>query len=128
MPEREIKNRIKRRIDAIPARMPADKESSLRRISLEHLADHPHLRILPVKSVREIPNKRARHVLNRVLADAVEPGHADPPKRVLNFIARNFRLFLIHVRQVVVKPAVQRIAQFFLVGVRRKQQHYSESC
>src|SRR6185295_13167503 len=45
----------------------------------------------------------------------------DPPKRVLYFVARNFWLFLVHVRQIVAEPAIKCIAEFIPIRMRRKQ-------
>ena len=74
-----------------------------------------------MQRIRKIPNETSRHVLNRVLANAVDTGGADPPQSVLNFIARDLGLVLIHIRKVVVEPAVQRVTHLITIGMGRKQ-------
>ena len=79
VPEREIKNRIELGVDPVPAGVTADEERSMRRIAFEDFPNHPEPRILPVQRIRQIANERTRHVLNRVLTDAVDSGDAHPP-------------------------------------------------
>ena len=101
--------------------MAADEVGSVHCIDVENFTDHPHLRILAMQGVGQLANETSRHVLNCVLANAVDAGGANPPKCVLNFVPHDLRLFLVHVRQVVIKPAVQRVQVFIPVCVRRKQ-------
>src|SRR5947209_14105010 len=97
--------------------MTTNEEGGLRRVALEDFANHPHSGTLPVQRGREITNESKRNVLNRVLADAVNSRHAHPPERVLNFVTRDFRLVLIHVRHIVVEPAIKRVPNFGLIAM-----------
>src|SRR5437870_5243206 len=92
----------------IPAGASAHEECRVRRVAVEDFADHPHLRILAMQGCVQIAYEGARHVLNSVLAYAVDASDADPPEGVLNLIARHFRLVLIHVRHIAREPAVER--------------------
>ena len=121
VPQWKIKVRVELCIDAVPTIVTADEKRRLRRIALEHFAHHPHLWILMVKRIREIANESSRQVLNRVLANAVNAGNAHPPQRILNFIARDFGLFLVHIRQVIAEPSIQSVAHFIAVRVRRQE-------
>src|SRR5215217_5077476 len=93
----------------------------MRSVALEHLANHPQLRMLPVQRAREITNEDARHVLDRVLANAVDAGHAHPPQRILYLVARDLGLILVHVRKIVAEPAVEGVANVDLIRVGREQ-------
>ena len=54
----------------------------------------------------------------RLLANAVDPRHANPPERILYLVTRDFRFFLVHVRKIVAEPAVEDVAKLDLIRVR----------
>ena len=99
--------------------MTADKERCLRGVALEDFTHHPHARILAVQCVLEISNEASGNILNRVLANAIDARHADPPERILNLVTRDFRLILVHVGHIVTEPTVEGITYLLLVGIRR---------
>src|SRR5882724_920922 len=74
-----------------------------------------------MQSVGEIANEAAWHILDGVLTNPIDSGCSDPPKRVLYFVARDLKLFLVHIRQIVAKPTVKGVADFVRVAVGRKQ-------
>ena len=101
--------------------MSTDEESGLRRIAFEYFAHHPHLWVLTMQCVRQIANKATWHILNRVLANPINARNPHPPERILYFVPRHLRLFLVHIRQIVAEPAVERVPQLILIRVRREQ-------
>src|SRR5437762_7635275 len=107
--------------------MPANEECGVSRVAFKYFPYHPHLWILAMERVRQVTNKAARHVLNGVLTNAIDAHDTNPPERILYFVTGDFGLFLIHVRQIIAKPSVKRIAEFVLIRVRRKQCTVSES-
>ena len=111
IPEREVENRIKFRVNPIFTGVTANEISRVRRISFKDFSDHPQLRVLPVQSLRKIANEEPWHILDRVLSNAVDAGDSNPPERVLNFIARDFRFFLVHVGKIVAEPTIQHVAK-----------------
>ena len=98
-PEFEVEDARQIRINVIPTRFAALKKRRLRRVFFKNFADHPKFRVLFENRPRPIADKGARHILNRVLPNAVNARRTDPPERVLNFVTRNFRLVLIQIGQ-----------------------------
>src|SRR5262249_62047569 len=87
LPQGKVEDRIKFGVNPVPAGAPAHEERRMRGITIEDLADHPHPRILPMQGEAEVADEGARHKLDRVLANAVQPRYPDPPQSVLNLIA-----------------------------------------
>ena len=100
--------------------MTADEEGSVRRIAFEYFTDHPHLWVLAMQRIRQIADECSWHVLNGVLPDTIDARNADPPERILNLVARDLEFFLIHVRQIIVEPAIECVPHFSGRRVRRQ--------
>src|SRR5437016_2805069 len=97
--------------------MSANEERRLRRVAFEDLSYQSHLRILPMQRIRTIPDELPRHVLDGILANRIQSGRPNPPQRILYFETRHLRLFLVHVRQIIVEPAIERVPDFNTIGM-----------
>src|SRR5256714_237909 len=89
VPRRKGEDRREFRVYTIPARVSADEETRVDWVCVEDFADHPHARVLPAQRLVEVAYEEARHVLGCVLSYTGNARHADPPQRVLYFVARD---------------------------------------
>ena len=119
--QREIEERVDAGIDAVESRLAALEERNETGIFIEHLAHHAEVRVFVLDRRHPVAPEVARNIGQRVLADAIHSGGRNPPQRVLDDVARHFRIVLVEIGQDVDEPAVERASREGRRGVRVHQ-------
>ena len=115
---REIELVVDAGLDPVPVGRAVEMEGDHRGIAVECLAyDAQRGELLLDRRHPRLP-VRARHILPRVLPDAVHATHPHPPEGVLDDVARHFGIVLVEIGKESAEPTVERRLAHAGGGVR----------